>query len=300
MSRHSILFLGMIAGVFVAGCGADSGLRESAAPATPSLLESVTFYASFDEAVAGDFGGGSLDVGTRFDHETEQGQFVFQDGFDSTIFQIASGEGIQGGALRATATLPRRGRIYFPAKGNLPYSPAGWDGAVSFWLKTNPNTIITSRFSDPIQITEKGAGNGGLWIDFPDSSPRNLRLGAFQSEGNGRRRIAESDPNPPLVIVEDVGFVETDWHHIVFTWRNFDAPGDSAEASLYIDGEPQGSIENRNITMAWDLDKTGIYVSVGYIGLLDELAIFDRPLTLDEIHRLRGEPGMLAQLKNGR
>ena len=34
--------------------------------------------------------------------------------------------------------------------------------------------------------------------------------------------------------------------------------------------------------MGWDIEKTGIYISIGYIGLMDELALFDRALTAAE------------------
>ncbi|MCW5981028.1 MAG: hypothetical protein KIT09_23300 [Bryobacteraceae bacterium] len=261
------------------------------------MLDDLVFYASFDREVKGDFGGGALSPGTRFNHETEKGQFVFESGYDPRVFRIAAGEGIHGGALEAADILPRNGRIYFPAKGNLPYAKGGWGGSVSFWMKTDPNTMLKTRFCDPIQITQKGATNGGLWVDFPDTSPRDFRLGAFQSEGNGRSQISESDPDAPLVVVKEVGFKTADWHHIVFTWRNFDTGRDDAEAALYIDGARAGSIGNRAITMDWDIEKTGIYVAVGYIGLLDELAVFRRPLTTDEIAQLGKQPGLLAERK---
>jgi hypothetical protein len=49
--------------------------------------------------------------------------------------------------------------------------------------------------------------------------------------------------------------------------------------------------------MRWDMDQTGIYVAVNFIGLLDELALFDRPLTAVEVARLHQQPGLLATLK---
>ena len=221
--------------------------------------------------------------------------FRFEDGYPGEVFRAVPESGVHGGALEALDVLPENGRIFFPAQDNLPYDPEGWSGSVSFWIKTNPDTMLKTPFCDPIQITEKGATNGGLWVDFPDSSPRNLRLGAFQSEGDGRARIPESDPDAPLVIVSPIGFQETEWHHIVFTWSDFDTQLENAQATLYIDGEPRGSIGGRNITMDWDIARTGVYVAVNYIGLLDELAIFDRPLTEDEIEML-GKPDALAEL----
>jgi hypothetical protein len=50
--------------------------------------------------------------------------------------------------------------------------------------------------------------------------------------------------------------------------------------------------------MNWDVDKAGIYVAVSYIGLLDELALFNRSLTADEVRRLHKHPRLLAGLKS--
>src|SRR6476660_8956261 len=82
------------------------------------VRKAVTFYASFDEAVKGDFGGGELNPGTRFPHPTEKGQFVFEKGVDTTVLKIARGKGVAGGALEATDVLPKNGRAFFPVKGN--------------------------------------------------------------------------------------------------------------------------------------------------------------------------------------
>jgi len=262
------------------------------------LLEEVTLYASFDGAVRADRGGGRLEPGTRFNHETEKGRFVFQDGFPAEVFRIARGLGVSGGALEAVDVLPRNGRLYFPAAGNLAYRKGGWGGTVSFWLKTDPNTMLKTRFCDPVQITEKGANNGGLWVDFPDTMPRDFRLGAFPAERPGRGLVAESEPDAPLVVVKNVGFRADRWHHVAFSWRNFDTGRADAEAALYIDGEFQGAIKDREIAMDWNIERTGIYFAVAYIGLMDELAVLRRPLSAEEIRRLSREPGRLAGLKN--
>ena len=261
------------------------------------LRQAVTFYASFDEKVAGDFGGGELSPGTRMNHETEAGKFVFQPGVDEKVFTIAGGKGIHGGALSPTDVLPRNGRIYFPAKGNIGFKPGGWGGAASFWLNTDPNTLLKTRFCDPLQITEKGANNGGLWFDFNDASPRDARMGAFPAVPAGGQPIKESDPGAPLVPVKAVGFKVGQWHHVLLNWRNFDTAKADAEADLYIDGRRIGGVRDRAIAMNWNLDQAGIYVAVGYIGLLDELAVFGRPLSAAEIEQLFRQPGSLSSLK---
>ncbi len=257
---------------------------------TEAIRRAVTLYASFDEAVRADFGGGCLLPSTRFDHATEKGAFEFVPSIDSSIFQIAKGGGVRGGALKATDVLPRRGRIFFPAKGNLAYRPGGWGGSVSMWLATDPNTMLKTSFCDPIQITEKGANNGGLWCDFPDVRPRDFRLGAFPGVADGEQPLSESAPDAPLVVVKKIGFQADNWHHVAMTWNHFDTGKPNAVATLWIDGRPAGQLTERQLAMNWNLDRTGIYFAVSYIGLMDELAVFDRPLSAAEIAYLHAHP----------
>jgi hypothetical protein len=185
----------------------------SAADDAAALRPHLTFYASFDEAVRGDFGGGALLPSTRRDNPELKGAYLYREGVDEKVFRIARGKGVHGGALEAVDVLPDRGRIFFPAKGNLPYRPGGWGGAVSFWLNTTllrslsggrtakerrrPNALLKTPFCDPVQITEKAASNGGLWVDFPDQTPRDLRLGVFPALAEGEKPVPESDPQAP-------------------------------------------------------------------------------------------------------
>jgi hypothetical protein len=269
----------------------DTKLDETA------LRKAVTFYASFDDSPKGDFGGGSLGLRTRFNHETEPGKFVFTDGFDANIFRVAPGKGISGGALECVDVLPRNGRIFFSAQGNIAYRKGGWAGSVSFWINTDPNTLLKTTFCDPIQITQKGAGNGGLWVDFNNAKPRDLRHGAFPAVLEGMKSIPESDPNAPIYWVKNVGFKAGDWHHVALAWRNFDTGRKDGHSTLYIDGKRVGEIRGHDLRMDWDLEKTGIYVAVSFIGLLDELAVFNRELTASEVAQLHQRPEALAGLK---
>lgn len=261
------------------------------------LRKALTFYASFDEEVRGDFGGGGLIAAAREGDPAKPSEFVFKKGFDSKVFRIAKDKGVRGGALEATDVLPNRGRIYFPAQGNLAYRRGGWSGAASYWLNLDPNTQLKTPFCDPIQITQNGANNGGIWTDFPDSNPRDFRLGAFPAAKEGEKPISESDPQAPLIWVKQVDFKQGRWRHIVMNWRNFDSGKPDAETELFIDGKSQGTLRGRELAMNWNVEKTGIYVAVNYVGLLDELALFDRPLTAAEIALLGEHPEVLAQPK---
>lgn len=259
------------------------------------LKNAVTFYASFDQELAGDYGGGDLSLWTRFDHPTEKGNYVREHRVNRRAFRITA-EGKHGGALECVDVLPRRGRLYFPMSGKLAVRKEGWGGAVSFWLQTNPNTLLKTRFCDPVQITEKGAHNGAIWCDFPDAKPRDFRMGVFPALAEGEKPIPESDARAPLVRIKQVGFQADNWHHIVLSWHNFDTGQADGSAALYVDGKKIGGLTDRRFPMRWDLKQAGIYTAVSLIGKLDELALFARPLTSEEIGLLHAEPALLSSL----
>jgi hypothetical protein len=99
------------------------------------------------------------------------------------------------------------------------------------------------------------------------------------------------------VVVKKIGFKSGEWHHLVMSRENLDTGKPDAKAVLFIDGEMVGRLEGRKLSMQWDLDRAGLYFAVNYLGLLDELAVFNRPLTPAEVRRLREEPGALGRLK---
>lgn len=265
---------------------ADEGIRKS-----------VKFYASFDASLRADVSGSEATLSTRFNDEKEKGKFVFEKGFDDKAFRVAKGKGVSGGALEAVDVLPRNGRVFYPLKGNLAFKKGGWGGTLSVWINTDPNKLLKTKFCDPIQITQKGANNGGIWFDFNDAKPRDMRHGAFPALGEGEKAIPEEDPKAPMVRMKDIGFKAGDWHHIVLSWKNFDSGKPDAVSALYVDGKLIGEVKDRAIAMDWDMEKAGLYVAVNYIGLLDELALFDRALTAEEVSALHKTPGLLATLK---
>ena len=77
--RIGLFLLVSLAG-FVAVQGADDA-DESA------LRKAVTLYASFDDDVKADFGGGDLTFHTRT--SPEKGKFLFEKGFNDKVFRVA-------------------------------------------------------------------------------------------------------------------------------------------------------------------------------------------------------------------
>lgn len=257
------------------------------------LKQAVMFYASFDTDLMPDVGVGPIN--TRYGDPKDPKTFIFEDGFSKKVYKIAK-SGVVGGCLDAKGVLKDRGRFFYPVKGNLAFKKGGWGGACSMWINMDPQALKLP-FCDPVQITQKGANNGGIWFDFNDSKPRDLRMGVFPAVPEGKTGAKESDINAPMVWVRRVAFRSGEWRHVVLSWDNFDTGKPNAIATLYIDGRKIGDVKDRAIAMDWDVDQAGIYTAVGYTGLLDEMACFRRALTADEVTMLYRTPGLLQSLK---
>ncbi len=256
-----------------------------------ALQKAVSFYASFDESLTPEIGVGP--IMTRSGDPTDPKKFTFAPGYNKDIYKIVK-KGIAGGCLDATDVLPNRGRFSYPVKGNLAFKKGGWGGACSMWINMNP-AALKLTFCDPVQITQKGANNGGIWFDFNDAKPRDLRMGVFPAVPDGKTGAKESDADAPMVRVPKVAFKAGEWHHIVLSWDNFDTGKPNASATLYIDGKKIGDVKDRAIAMDWDIEKAGIYTAVGYTGLFDEMACFNRALTVAEVTALHKTPGLLGK-----
>ena len=62
-------------------------------------------------------------------------------------------------------------------------------------------------------------------------------------------------------------------------------------------GKRIGEVKDQTIAMGWDVERAGVYLSLGYVGLLDEFALFDRALTAEDVALLHDKPDLLTPLK---
>lgn len=84
------------------------------------------------------------------------------------------------------------------------------------------------------------------------------------------------------------------------TFSRFNMEGTDATAKLYINGELQGTVKDRRQVYTWDPAKATIRVGLGYVGLFDELAIFNRALNADDVRLLCKLPAGLTAVSSSR
>jgi Concanavalin A-like lectin/glucanases superfamily len=211
----------------------------------------------------------------------------------------AAGAGRFGDALRFTKR--RAPVVFFRAARNLPYAPSNWSGTVSFWLQVDPQGQLEPGFCDPVQITPRAWNDAAFFVEFekrPESIPFRLGVYADLDVWNPAKRKFEEIPasERPLVTVDNPPFAGGKWTHVVFTFERFNTGKADGTARLYLDGQPRGMLAARQQTFTWDPEQAVIGLGLSYIGLLDELSVFSRALTPDEVGALYRLGGGVSSL----
>lgn len=194
-----------------------------------------------------------------------------------------------GGALRFTRR--KSPVVFYKGERNMPYTAANWNGTVSFWLSVDPAGELEPGFCDPVQITPRAWNDAAFFVEFekrPESIPFRLGVYADLDVWNPeKRRIADiPTADRPLVTVDNPPFSRGTWTHVLFTFERFNTGRADGVARLYLDGSPRGVLSPRTQTFTWDPASTAIALGLNYIGLIDDLAVFDRALNEDEIRSL--------------
>ncbi len=266
--------------------GLDAAPRSpSAEPSREALAKSLAFHAPFDGDAKAAFARGDPRIYTAPKMALKDQRV----GLTSGNVSIAKGKGRFGDALEFRKK--EQPAVFFLGDGNMPYAKENWSGTVSVWLSLDPDEDLEPGFADPIQITEREWNDGAFFVDFSkDDKPRHFRLGAFADRTVWDPKKREWDVVPvaerPMVDVGRKVFGRGRWTHVAFTFSRFNTGRDDGRAKLSIDGEPVGDLSARRQTFTWDPKKTVIWLGLSYIGLMDDLAVFDRELTAEEVRTL--------------
>lgn len=275
-------------------------LASSAARAAdqPGLRAALTFHASFDGGADADFalGDAKLYHAPAMDKRAQAAP-----GLPAGGITAAKGQGRFGDAL---SFADKAGdMVFFRAAKNLTYRKMDWSGTVSFWLNTDPGGLKPG-FCDPIQITPRRWNDAAIFVEFEKrATDIPLRLGAYPDfkVWNPSNRKWEEIPLPekPILSVGQPPVAKGKWTHVAFTFERFNSGAADGVARLYLDGSPQGTVSARTQTYTWDVEHAAVMLGLSYVGLFDELSLFNRALTPEEIARLHALPdGVRALLTN--
>lgn len=279
-----------------AGCSVSDQAevaQDQSAP-TDGLRAALSFHASFDHGSAADFARGDSQIYTapKYDQLDQTSP-----GIDDPDVSIQDNAGRIGSALKFSRSYRRA--LFYRSEKNLDYSTEDWAGTISFWLNLDPDEDLEPGYCDPIQITDSAYNDAALWVDFSKDPPRDFRLGVFGDlEVWNPQKISPNDNpdfNNRLVAVTNPPFERGDWTHIVITYSGLNSLA-GGRASLFLDGEYRGAAQGILEPFTWDLSASTIRLGINYVGLFDELAVFDRALSDEEVQTLHQLEGGVAAL----
>ena len=272
---------------FAIGCGAPEApvtLESGEADAAAGLRDALLFHAGFDNGWDAGFATGDAQLYTAPSYKEMDKAMP---GIGNPDVEIVSDVGIFQHALRFNKK--NQHAIFYRAENNLAYSEAAWNGTISFWLSLDPASDLEPGFCDPIQVTDAAYNDGAIWVDFTPENPRQFRLGVFGDLNMWNPENIPQDENPVfanrVVVVDPPPFTRENWTHVVVTHESLGS-AQGGEARLYLDGRLQGARTGIAEPFTWDVTNASIRLGVNYVGLFDELAIFNRPLLETEIQAL--------------
>jgi hypothetical protein len=268
-----------------------SGCVTAKPKANGTLRNALTFHASFDRGLDADFalGDAALRHAPSFGKAAEGKAGLPASG----EIQLVREAGRFGHALRFTkkqSPMP-----FFRAVKNVPYKTNDWSGTVSFWLSTDPADELAPGFCDPIQVTPRAWNDACFFVEFEKrTNDIPFRLGVYPDfkvwNPTNKKWENVTAEEKPLRAAPTTPFARGKWTHVVVTWENFNTGRDDGIAHLYLDGAPAATVGPRRQTFTWDEEKCLIALGLSYIGLWDELSVFNRALTATEVRALNQLP----------
>ena len=189
--------------------------------------------------------------------------------------------GSNSGALQGGATFTAgRARQGFDFDGNNQYV-----------LLSDNTTLRQQTFTVDAWVFPRTPGStndarGGVILakDLGGATGANVSYALF-GLGNTARFTASvffTDSTGATVVSSDM-FNFNNWHHVAMTW-------DGTTLALYVDGLAEGSVGAAGHTIAYTNDNAGIgrhsHPDRSYNGVIDEVDLFNRALTLAEIQTI--------------
>jgi len=290
------LFLPLLGAVVAASLFHATTFLARAAEPVATLRPALLLHASFDKGLDADFAAGDAKLYTAPTGNRKSAQPGLPDG---GLVVLAKGEGRHGDALRFTKKM--KPTVFFRGEKNLGYNTNNWSGAASFWLRLDPDKDLEPGYSDPLQFVAQSWGEGNMFVEFSkDHTPRHFRYAILAVTRYWNPKNADwevlSDAERPMVPVLKPPFAREQWTHVAFTFGNVNSGKKDGWGKLYLNGEYQGQFTGWENTFKWDVSQSAVTLGLSYVGLFDDLALFNRPLTDAEVKAIHQAPGGVREL----
>ena len=251
----------------------------SSAIARDGITSSLVFHASFDSSLNADFSKGDKSCVVRKGKEFPPAAFNEEVQLDAT-----------GGKFGGCLHFPKKGvtRPQFSGVNMLGYNDKCWSATVSVWLRLTPDQDLEPGYCDPVQITGDDTKKGFIFMEWSkNETPRFFRYAIRPLAHIWNPTNVQWDEIPfdkrPMVQIANAPFSREAWTHAVFTLNKINDKSAKSSGSLYLNGKVQGRIEGWDLTFEWKPESVALVLGASYVGRMDDLAVFDRALSDDEV-----------------
>jgi hypothetical protein len=274
----------LVAAVLIGLVSLANAQQPADAEARTKLAKSLTLHASFDRGFDADFSRGDKAC------YVQQGKELVKAAPNADV-KVEGDAGRYGGAL----FFPKKGatRPAFKDGGVLGYNAKNWSATVAAWLRLDPDKDLEPGYCDPVQIVGDDNKKGYIFLEWSkDETPRYFRYAIrplfpiWNPTGAAWHEIPFE--KRPMVQVEKAPFSREKWTHVAFTVENVNDKSRPQAGRLYVNGKLQGAIEKWDLTFDWDPARVLLVLGAAYVGYIDDLAVFDRPLSAAEVERVYG------------
>lgn len=280
-----------------AGCGTMEGWKDcpdAENDAGIALSRSLRLYASFDHGLDAERAAGDPTLYTA-PSSGERNAGVAIPGLPEEGFvEHRVGEGRFGSSLLWTKKA--KPVVFFRGGENMGHRTTDWAASVSLWMRLNPDKDLEPGYCDPLQLVGNAWGGGSFFIEFTRENPRHFRFVQMAITKIWNPTGAKYEEIPlqqrPLVQVENPPFSAGEWTHVVFTFVHANTGRKDGVGKLYLNGEYKGAIAGFESSLDWAPEPIAINLGLNYVGGIDELAVFDRALSAEEVRWIAdaGEP----------
>ena len=198
------------------------------------------------------------------------------------LVRLAPGEGRFGGAIEFKGKM--KPQVFFRGGANIGFRAQDWDGALSFWLRLDPDKDLAPGYCDPVQLVGQTWTEGNMFVEFSkDHTPRHFRFAIMAVtkfwNPHGKKWEEMPDAERPMVPVQRPPFRRDRWTHVLVTFANVITGRRDGRGTLYLDGEKIGTFDGWNNTFNWDATQSALTLGYAYNGFVDDVAVFDRELS---------------------
>lgn len=269
-------------------------ISPSASP-TSALLSSLCFYVDFDRSYDAVFsrGRGKAVVipGTYPPTRTTGNQGRFNESAKFIYHQ-------QQPSIWVKDTLRYSAKQNFPYDSNHPFS-----GTIGMWIQVDIDSLTQRAliWSDPIHLVAQdlniSRNSGKLLIDiFTKGMPNSPVFRFGVSLPKNVRKTPKHNDEGHWIIVPQINFKATEWHHVIATWKNLNNTNASGEMALYLNGKRLGALHNFSHPLQWEIEDWEMRLGIGFKGKIDDFFVLDKYITDREVTLIAQADQSLGQL----